>query len=269
MVFGRVLGSGFGAAVAGLWGAIIGYGLGHLFDQGLSKGLSQNKQTNQMIHALFFETGFAMMGHLAKCQGRINEQSIQVARTIMNDLNLNEAQRLSAMRAFNAGKAKDFPTKQHLLRLSAFPEGAWPLKQLFLEMQIKAVSVNGAPNTTQLLILTQMAQALGFSDHQWRQWLYNHQQQYQHQQYNHRDRHPKSHDLEKQAYEMLGVSPSDNWEDIKKAYRRKMSEHHPDKLMAKGLPPEMIQLATEKTQQIQKAFETLEKQQRVAQTVEY
>ena len=36
-----------------------------------------------------------------------------------------------------------------------------------------------------------------------------------------------------------------------------MSQHHPDKLYAKGLPEEMIKLATEKTQQIKSAYEQI------------
>ncbi len=59
------------------------------------------------------------------------------------------------------------------------------------------------------------------------------------------------------AYRLLGVDESINDTDLKKAYRRLMSQHHPDKLVAKGLPEEMIQDATEKTQQIKAAYDLL------------
>ena len=42
---------------------------------------------------------------------------------------------------------------------------------------------------------------------------------------------------------------------IDSAYRKEMSKHHPDKLAAKGLPPEMMEMAKEKTQEIQQAWE--------------
>jgi DnaJ like chaperone protein len=41
-----------------------------------------------------------------------------------------------------------------------------------------------------------------------------------------------------------------------------MSQHHPDKLIAKGLPEEMIKLATEKTQTIKAAYEQIKKSRR-------
>ncbi len=63
-----------------------------------------------------------------------------------------------------------------------------------------------------------------------------------------------------EAYDLLGVKASDSDTEIKKAYRRLMSQHHPDKLVSKGLPEEMIKLATEKTQQIKKAYEQIKRE---------
>ncbi|MGB5715657.1 MAG: DnaJ domain-containing protein, partial [Gammaproteobacteria bacterium] len=57
------------------------------------------------------------------------------------------------------------------------------------------------------------------------------------------------------AYDILGISRSASDAEVKKAYRRLMSQHHPDKLIAKGLPEEMIKFATEKTQEIKAAYE--------------
>ena len=59
------------------------------------------------------------------------------------------------------------------------------------------------------------------------------------------------------AYAMLGIDKSASDGELKKTYRRLMSQHHPDKLVAKGLPDEMIKDATEKTQHIKKAYETI------------
>ena len=53
------------------------------------------------------------------------------------------------------------------------------------------------------------------------------------------------------------MTESDEQNTVKRAYRRLMNEHHPDKLVAKGLPPEMMEMAKEKTQQIQAAYDLI------------
>jgi DnaJ like chaperone protein len=63
----------------------------------------------------------------------------------------------------------------------------------------------------------------------------------------------------REAYAILDVEESASDAKVKKAYRRMMNQHHPDKLVAKGLPEEMIKLATEKTQEIKQAYEMIRK----------
>jgi len=57
------------------------------------------------------------------------------------------------------------------------------------------------------------------------------------------------------AYEALGVDESISDANLKKAYRRLMSENHPDKMVARGLPESMLEVAKQKTQAIQAAWE--------------
>ena len=66
------------------------------------------------------------------------------------------------------------------------------------------------------------------------------------------------------AYDIIGVKRSADDIEVKKAYRRLMSQHHPDKLVAKGLPDEMMKIATEKTQQIQKAYDRIKESREAA-----
>ena len=56
---------------------------------------------------------------------------------------------------------------------------------------------------------------------------------------------------------MLNVQPDAGEAEVKRAYRRLMSQHHPDKLVSKGLPEEMVKVATRKTQEIKAAYEKI------------
>ena len=60
-----------------------------------------------------------------------------------------------------------------------------------------------------------------------------------------------------EAYKVLGVPQSASDAEVKKAYRRLTNQHHPDKLVAKGMPEEMVKLANEKTQEIRRAWERI------------
>ncbi|MGH8604594.1 MAG: DnaJ domain-containing protein, partial [Gammaproteobacteria bacterium] len=59
------------------------------------------------------------------------------------------------------------------------------------------------------------------------------------------------------AYAILNVTAQASVDEIKRAYRRLLSQHHPDKLVAKGLPEEMMKLATQRTHEIRQAYEQI------------
>jgi DnaJ like chaperone protein len=59
------------------------------------------------------------------------------------------------------------------------------------------------------------------------------------------------------AYAALGVNSSASDTEVKRAYRKRMSENDPDKLIANGVPEEMTRVATEHAQQIQTAYDMI------------
>ena len=61
------------------------------------------------------------------------------------------------------------------------------------------------------------------------------------------------------AYAALGLEQSVDDKALKRAYRKLMSENHPDKLIAQGVPEDMIRLATERSQEIQAAYDMIRK----------
>ena len=63
-------------------------------------------------------------------------------------------------------------------------------------------------------------------------------------------------------YKVLGVEPSMPFDHIKKIYLKKRKEFHPDTLISKGLPDELIDRAREKFIEIQEAFKEIEKREK-------
>jgi DnaJ like chaperone protein len=59
------------------------------------------------------------------------------------------------------------------------------------------------------------------------------------------------------AYNVLGVEAAASDKEVKTAYRRLMNQHHPDKLVSKGLPESMVTIAEQKTHEILAAYERI------------
>jgi DnaJ like chaperone protein len=65
-------------------------------------------------------------------------------------------------------------------------------------------------------------------------------------------------------YLVLGVSRDDDFSAIRKQYRLLVSEHHPDRLIARGVPATLHAAATERMAALNAAYEAIEKERRAA-----
>ncbi len=241
---------------------LLGFFVGHLYDIGwFSKWLNQGYNTqNSRIQSVFFNCSFMVMGHLAKCDGRVSENEIQIARRVMDEMNLSAAMKREAIRLFNEGKQSSFNLDRVINQLRMVCWTRPGLLRIFIEMQVKMAYADGQViSAAKRQILTHICQKLGVSGFRFSQFEQQQRAEQSYQRYQYRHHHqatnPRAHLGD--AYRMLGVSSSASDSEVKKAYRRLMSQHHPDKLIAKGVPPEMVKLATQKTQQIKQAYEQI------------
>ena len=60
-----------------------------------------------------------------------------------------------------------------------------------------------------------------------------------------------------EAYATLGVSPDASDAEVKKAWKKKLAAFHPDKIQGKDLDPEWVELANQKSAEINQAYETI------------
>ena len=237
--------------LGGPLGALLGSSVGHQFDaRGRQKGSRKFLPGNQeRTQAAFFTATFSVMGHLAKADGRVSAQEIQAASAVMSQMQLTPSQREAAIDLFEQGKEPDFPLDDILKQFRTECHRRKTLLRMFLEIQVQAALADGRIDPAENQILLHVANVLGFDSDQVHR-LINFI----------RGAGNSPADQEKSledAYKVLGVDPEANDTDIKTAYRRLMSRHHPDKLVAKGLPEEMIKLATDKTKEIQQAWERI------------
>lgn len=273
---GKLLGFFIGWKIGGFFGAMAGVFVGHLADKKLyelgsvTSSFFKHKLTRQ---ELFMQTTFAVLGHLSKAKGRVTEYDIQLANSLMSQLQLDDANRRLAQAAFNRGKEADFPIRQVIREFRIGCGQRADLLRMFLHIQVQAAFADDHLHGNEQEVLFVVAEELGLSRFQFEQMLAMEmaarqfaqggfrQQQYQQDGYQqqHQQGYRRAGDgptLE-DAYKVLGVNASDDQLTVKRAYRRLMNENHPDKLVSKGLPKEMLEMAKEKAQQIQSAYDLI------------
>lgn len=257
-MWGKILGALFGLALFRLPGLVLGIMVGHWFDKAYSQQFEKNGGFNSLFsektdeQALFRYTTFATMGHIAKAMGVVTAAHIQQATHFMAQLDLSAEQQKEAQAAFRDGKLVSFPLRQQLQAFYQVYRRRKDVLQIFLEIQISTACAQGKMRDEQYLLLQQVAGYLNVSSVQLERLIqafgsHNRQQQ------------TNSKLSISDAYRVLGVDADINETGLKRAYRKLMSQHHPDKLIAQGVPKEMLEVAKQRTQDIQAAYELLKR----------
>lgn len=249
--WGKIIGGTFGFMMGGPLGAMLGGALGHQFDRGITGHLSGGVGGQERVQTAFFTATFSVMGHIAKADGTVSGSEIALARNVMAQMQLNEAQRLAAMRLFDEGKRATFPLDEVLEQFRFECHRRTTLIKMFLEIQIQSALADGALHAAERRLLIKVAEALGIQKGTFEQLLKMIQGAA------HQRNTPGKGSSTADDYKIIGVKKTATDAEIKRAYRRLISQHHPDKLVAKGLPEEMVKLATDKTQQIRAAYERI------------
>lgn len=250
-------------SIAILIGAIIGYMAGKL--PGLLIGAAigwwvSRKLRSSIVGRVvniqhqFLESTFAVMGCVCKVDGHITRDEIRAAEMLFDRLRLNGEQRERAKAAFNRGKSPEFDLDAELAAIRRITGGQRALLQVFLQVQLSAIAADGQMHPAEHEMLLRVARGLGFSEAEIQQ-IEAMLRGGAHQ----AGGGASSGQSLEDAYRVLGISEDASDAELKRAYRKLMSENHPDKLAGKGLPESMREMAKERTSEISNAYDLIKK----------
>lgn len=311
---GKLVGGAFGALAGGPVGAILGLIAGHLVDDKLEgesgarealrrrplhrvedAAVAEDESDDEgeavgdpkAVNALFFQVTFEVMGHVAKADGRVSDEDIRAARSVMTEFRLREAQTAEAISHFTAGKDPGYDLSRAVMALRKVCAGRPDLLRNFLEIQLRtALAANDLGGPTRPMLL-RVAAMLGVGGLEFARLETVLRQRLRARGGGRASagtaggaagaagarpgggrREGRAEGAGRapgavprmsltEAYDVLGVRAGAGDEAVLKAYRRQLSRHHPDKLRANGLPESMLEHAKQRTQQIIEAWDII------------
>ena len=265
--WGKIIGMGLGYFLGGIPGILFGLVLGFFFDKSLlllkrPKFANVNPSDLGNLQKEFFVATFAVMGYVAAAGKPESDDEFDALNRVINRLNLPQNIHREALALYNEGKRPDFNLNQVVLPFFTVCRFQAHLLEMFLEIQLYAAYNGGEINPSRQQILLNICRLLEMTRADFDRILSTIRAE---RHFSRKQKHgntgkvvamPESGGVE-DAYAILNLAPNASNEEITQAYRRLTSMNHPDKLVARGLPEEMLKIAENKTREIRLAYERI------------
>jgi DnaJ like chaperone protein len=246
-VWGKIVGGTAGFALGGPLGALLGGLAGHAIDrrseqQVSPQGERRGKVRDETRRIAFTIAVIALGAKMAKADGRVTEDEVQAFKQVFQ-IPPNEAGNVG--RIFDMAKRDARGFEPYAKQVASM----FRLQPAVLEDLLDGLfHIAQADNIYEPLeneFLARVAKIFGFSDADFSRIREGHVGP---------DR--------SNPYTILGVTRDSSDGAIKAQYRKLIREHHPDRLIAQGMPQEFIDIATEKLATINDAYDRIEKEKR-------
>lgn len=246
--WGKIIGALLGLLRGGLSGALLGALIGHMVDR-LLQGFAGRGRTREV----FFRALFGALGHVCKADGSVTQAEIASAENLMRRLELDADERRRAIEDFNAGKAPGFDLESALREFVQFTMVRQDLRQMLMEILLEGAAVDGRITHAEQAVLARAAGALHIPAGIYAAMLHAFGAG---QGAGARAAGPARPTLA-QDYATLGLPDNAPEAEIKRAYRKLVSQYHPDRLVSRGLPEEMMEKARNRVREINGAYDRL------------
>jgi len=244
-----------------IFGAVLGSSIGRNLFRGSSFTNSQ-RSGFQSVHSgaslnsgqIFFESVFSMLGKMAGSDGTVTEDEMAVIRQFMSaELRLDPMSQQAALQIFHTAVSSntDFSTYAERFYLSFRQQRQ--MLELVLDFLLRVAAADQVMKSREEALILEAVRIFRIDTPTYERLKNRTRGGWS-------NTSSSSSTAGNRAYTILGCSQSDSESTIRKAYRQKASEFHPDKIAAKGLPGEFSDFAAEKFREIQEAWDTIRKE---------
>jgi DnaJ like chaperone protein len=243
-VLGKLIGGGLGFVSGGPVGAAAGLALGHALDAGWLRWRPHEGLTRIDPRSARVEFLYLWLGHLAKADGRVSENNVEAAERLMQRLGLDRDGRELAVRAFQRGRNESLDVDIEVRRFRQLADP--PVEELsdMLRSLADFARKDGPMTPAERGVIERLGSALGFAREAVADRIAD------------RSSDTTAPDLG-QCYRMLGLAPSASNEELTRAWRRLLTQHHPDKLQGQGADAQTLKAAERRTRELRAAYERI------------
>ncbi len=245
---GKTIGAGIGFMIGGPIGALLGGMVGHGFDteQGGPRRIENfsiygGVNTNREF--LFYVALTSLVAKLAEADGKVTADEIGTYKDFLtNNLRLSNEELNVITSLFNKARYSNATSEQYAQQVYMLNQHNPEILREILSLLFRISIADGTFSEEEERYISSIAQVFRINANEYNQLkaLY----------VSDNDKY----------YKILGVSPDSNREEIKRSYRRLVTEYHPDKLVSKGLPEDFIQFANQRLIEINNAYEYVKKE---------
>ncbi|OIP54355.1 MAG: molecular chaperone DjlA [Helicobacteraceae bacterium CG2_30_36_10] len=219
------------------------------YSQEAFKNFSVSKESLQKSELGLF---VALVAKLAKADGKVDALEAQLIGIMFDDISAvfpESAKTKDILKKIFSEEKDNFSNFEDIARsLGQATKRDKSKQQQFMSFLIQLAFVDGEVSKNEEEVLQTIAEAFEFDPAHYHAIFDQFEKMM-------KNMHPKANIGD--AYKLLGVSESDDIDVIKKAYRKLIREYHPDIIKSQGKDEAYMQKATEKTQEINQAYEMI------------
>ena len=236
-IWGKIIGGTTGFALGGPLGAIIGMMIGGSFDRSGRKFSSSNQISQQQKQNVFALCIIVLSAKIAKADGQVTKEEIY---TFKEKFNIQAEEMSEVSKIFNEAKKSSFGFKNIADQVgNLFSDNKVLLEQL-LNNLFYIAEADGLTSNNEVEVLRSISQSFHFNETDFQRIF-----------------HSRLNNKESDPYKILGVTREDSDNNIRKKWIELSKEHHPDYLIAKGMPKEFIKEANKELSSINLAYDKI------------